>query len=298
MVAAPALAVTPTSAPPSTVSPCTPQQLGASYTLMPFSQGAGHVAYLLTVTNRSTAASCSLTGPLPARLLDRFGHGLPTGASTSPKESYTVVLAPGQWAQAQSRFSPDIAGAGENGRHCEPVAHSLRLALGGGTVLASMDPTPVCQFGRIGFGRLRAVVPTAACTASSLTATLARISPPFGGFVSYRLGLTNGAGYACHLNSYLGLRLLAGMGGNPPTQVVSGVQSPYVIPAHTKALAVAMLRTRAGPGEPRGGACEPIASRIKITPLPGAVALFELIQPALHACHKGLIMLSGLYPAA
>jgi hypothetical protein len=80
--------------------------------------------------------------------------------------------------------------------------------------------------------------------------------------------------------------------------VVAGVQSPYVIPAHGKELAVATLRTRAGPGEPHRGACEPLASRIEITPRPGNGALFELAQPALHACHRGLITLSGLYPAA
>jgi hypothetical protein len=74
-----------------------------------------------------------------------------------------VALRPGQWAQAVSQLSPDVAGPGEPTHgNCEPVAHALRITLTAGSVRAAMDPTPVCEQGAIDFRGLAAVAPTAA----------------------------------------------------------------------------------------------------------------------------------------
>src|SRR5262249_42653789 len=61
-----------------------------------------------------------------------------------------VDLPPGARARATARFSPDVPGPGEQtiGR-CEPVAHTLRVAPGGGGTLRApiRQPTPVCEHG-------------------------------------------------------------------------------------------------------------------------------------------------------
>ena len=118
---------TPAAEPPA-APPCVGGQLRALYAVVPFSQGAGTVSYLLTVRNHS-AQTCTLSPPPSMQLLDRRDHPLATRIIAAEAEDQ-VVLAPGQWVQAQSRFSPDIAGPGENPSECEPPAHALALEIG------------------------------------------------------------------------------------------------------------------------------------------------------------------------
>jgi hypothetical protein len=274
--------------------PCAPQQLRATYTFVFGSPGLGSESYLLTVTNKSKTASCTLHGPLAVRLLGRRGTALPTEASSYPAGAYKVVLAPGQWAQAETRFSEDVPATGENPRHCEPVAYSLRLTIGHGTVLAPMDPTMVCQHGRTGFNRLKAVTPVPTCNASSLQATFKRYGP-FGATLNYALILTNTTGSACYTDSFVHLALLGASGNTMLTHPVIGVQSPYVLPAHAERWTIAMMHTKPGPGEPHSGGCEPIASNLLITPRPGIGSITIPVQPALRVCYKGQMTLSGLF---
>jgi len=284
------------SAEPPTAPPCVAGQLRAGYAVVPFSQGTGTVSYLLTVRNHSTD-TCTLTPPLSMQLLDRRDRPLATRI-IAPAVEDQVVLAPGQWAQAQSRFSPDIAGPGENPRECEPPSHALALQIGGDRVVAPMDPSPVCENGTISFGRLTVVPPTPSCDATSLTAAFDQAAPPYEGATAYYLELTNVSGEPCHTRSFSTLALLDADGDPLPTRTIVGISSPYVIPAGGEAYAVATLRTSAGPGEPLRGPCEPLATQVRIAPNRGGVALSVPIEPALHACHGGAIALSGLYPAA
>jgi hypothetical protein len=283
------------AADPLAVPACAAAQLSAGYTVIPFSQGAGTVAYVLTVRNRS-AQTCALTAPLPMQLLDRRGRPLATHVA-APDSGYQVVLAPSQWAQAESRFSPDIAGPGENPSECEPPAHLLSIEIGDDHVLAPMDPSPVCENGTISFGRLTAVQPTPACNAASLSASFTRASPPYQGATAYYLTLDNTTGEACHTRSFARLALLDATGDRLPTRMQTGIGSPYVIPAGGEAYAVATLRTTAAPDEPAHGPCEPLATQVRIEPGRRSGALTTPIEPSVHACHDGGVALSGLYPA-
>jgi hypothetical protein len=271
---------------------CRAGDLTATFTAVPFSVGLGHISYVLTVTNRS-ASPCSLSGPVAVRLLDRRRHALPTHARTFPGGAYHVVLAPAQWAQADGRFSPDVAGPGESGPQCEPAAHFLRMTVASRSVTARMDPTPVCEHGQIAFARLAAVAPSPPCAAGSLTASFKRDSAPFGGQVSYSLIVRN-LHSRCHTSSVLTLHLLSASGSLVPAHVDAGIRSPFVIPPGVKELEAATLRTTAGAAEPHHGACEPLASRLRVAPRPGSGALTVPIQPPLHACHGGLIEISSL----
>jgi hypothetical protein len=292
----------PADAPPI-AAPCAAAQLRAVYTVVPFSQGAGNVAYLLTVSNHSTQ-TCAVAGPLPVQLLDRRGRPLGTHATVPAGDTGSddgsgsqLVLAPGQWAQADSLLRPDIAGPGESPSECEPPAHFLALAIGGDRVTAPMDPSPVCENGTIGFGRLIAVSSTPVCAAASLTASFDRAAPPYQGATAYYLELTNAGDQACHTPSFARLRLLDAAGDPLPTRMMLGVSSPYVIPSGADEYAVATLHTSAGPGEPDHGPCEPLAAEVRVILGRRSGSLTVPIEPALHACHGGAISLSGLYPA-
>lgn len=283
------------SAGPQTAPPCAAGQLRAGYAVVPFSEGAGIVSYRLTVRNRSQQ-TCTLISPFSMQLLDRERRRLTTDAE-APTAPYQVVLAPGQWAQALSRFSPDIAGPGENPRECEPPAHFLALEIGNEHVLARMDPSPVCEDGTIEFGRLTVTPITPPCANESLAASFKRASPPYQGSTAYYLTLRNLAGDACQTRSFVRLTLLDGAGNPVPTRMILGVPSPYVIPSGGEEYAVATLRTSAGPREPARGPCEPLATQVRIAPSRRSGAVTVPIEPPLHACHGGAISLSGLYPA-
>jgi Domain of unknown function (DUF4232) len=273
--------------------PCATGGLQATFTAIPFSQGLGQIYYELTVTNHA-ASACRVALPGTVRLLSVSGRGLPTRASTHPSGSYSVTLAPGQWAQGQAKFSPDINGWGENARHCEPTAWQLRIATDGGTLLAPMDPTPVCEHGSMSFERLKPVAPAPACSPSSFAGTFKRDAPPYHGTVDYTLTLHN-LGGRCYTNSYVGLQLLAAGGSPLPTSVTGGVVSPKVIGAHARVSAAATLDTKPGAGEPRSGPCEAAARTLSVTLAPATGALEIPLKPPRSACHRGAITLSGLF---
>jgi len=270
---------------------CRTGDLQATYTVVPFSQGAGSESYLLTVRNRSPTG-CKLEVPAGMSLLDRRLRPLPTNAHLGGRP---VMLAAGQWAQAQAQLSEDVAAAGEPPGRCEPVAHWLALRIGHGRLLAAMDPTRVCQHGTMHFGRLRVIALTPPCAARALSASFTRLSAPLSGRVNYRLAVHNNQRRACHVSAVVGLRLLAAGGRALPTHVISGVRYPYVIAGRARAVAAATLFTTAGRGEPRRGPCEPLAVQVAIHPGLANGRLRTAIRPPLAACHHGTIVLSALF---
>jgi hypothetical protein len=279
----------------TSVPGCTKSVLEAEFTVIPGSQGAGQVAYTLTIDNYGTSA-CTLDGLPKLRLLTKHGAKLPTHAATEPHGAYTVTLAAGQYAQALASFTPDIAASNEPGTHCEPVAHWLRLTLpaGGGTLLAPMSPTMVCQHGTMTFRRLKAVALTPNCAASGLGATFKAVGPPYGGQVTYALVLTNTGGASCLVDGDISLQLLSATGTALPTAINDLIGYPYVIAAGQSATLDATAYTKPSSTEPSSGPCEPVATQLAVT-VPHATALTVPIDPPRSFCHGGRLSTTGLF---
>lgn len=143
----------------STVSPsaaCSGAQLSATFAEVPGSEGAGQIAYSLTLTDKS-AQPCFVSGIPQVQLLDANGSPLPTHVVPAQPGTATaarIALSPSASAIASARFSPDVPGQGDAGSGpCQPVAHTLVVtANGGGTTSAPIaPPTSVCEQGRLSF---------------------------------------------------------------------------------------------------------------------------------------------------
>jgi Protein of unknown function (DUF4232) len=141
---------------PATDTPCKGGALRGSFSAVPGSAGAGNIVYALRLRNVSQA-TCTLTGLPQVRLVDKRHKPLPTNVTAAHPGQLTAVLvrlAPGAWASASARFSPDVPGVGEGStRQCEPTAFALRVsAPGHGMALVPARPhTPVCEHGGMSF---------------------------------------------------------------------------------------------------------------------------------------------------
>lgn len=139
----------------SPASPCTGSQLSGTFAVVAGSQGAGQVEYLLTLKNASSER-CYVFGLPQAQLVGADGTVLPTHIASSQASSggKQIVLAPGDSAVTQARFSPSVPGPGDaqSGR-CQPKASTLRITPdGGGTVDAPIQPpVSVCERGTLYF---------------------------------------------------------------------------------------------------------------------------------------------------
>jgi uncharacterized protein DUF4232 len=130
---------------------CHGSQLGGTFTGVPNSAGAGNIVYRLALHNLSSS-TCTLTGlPQAALLIGANGARLPTHvrANAMGQAAVLVRLAPGKIAYANARFSPDVAGTGDDmsGR-CEPVASWLQVE---GINVQITRPTSVCERGTLNF---------------------------------------------------------------------------------------------------------------------------------------------------
>lgn len=139
----------------SPAAPCTGSELSGTFAVVAGSQGAGQVAYVLTLQNTSQT-SCYVFGLPQAQLLGAGGTALPTKVASAQAGSSgsRVVLAPGRSAVAQAQFSPSVAGQGDaQSGTCQPKASTLRVTPdGGGTVDAPIQPpTSVCERGTLNF---------------------------------------------------------------------------------------------------------------------------------------------------
>lgn len=139
------------------VAPCKGADLGATFTVIRGSAGAGNISYLLRVTNHGSA-TCTVTGLPRVQLYARSGKKLPTKVRAAFPGALTAVLvrlAPGGSAIAKARFSPDVPGVGEPraGTNCEPVSYWLKVsAADSWSRRARVRPaTPVCEHGRLQF---------------------------------------------------------------------------------------------------------------------------------------------------
>lgn len=135
---------------------CSASQLSGTFAEVPGSQGAGQIAYALTLTNKS-AQACFVSGIPRVQLLDANGSALPTHVFPAEPGTATaalVTLAPGDSAVANARFSPDVPGQGDAGSGaCQPTAHKLAVTPNGGGTLSApiVPPTSVCEQGRLSF---------------------------------------------------------------------------------------------------------------------------------------------------
>lgn len=137
--------------------PCEASDLTGTFSVLQGSAGAGNIVYTLRLTNASQVA-CFVTGVPTVQLLDANGSALPSHATADPGQASAplVILTPGASASSQARFSPDVVGQGESGNPCEPVASTLRVSVGGGTLDVKIDPpTSVCSHGRMSLTNLK-----------------------------------------------------------------------------------------------------------------------------------------------
>ena len=140
----------------SGVPPCAGADLSGLFYAVQGSAGAGQISYLLRIKNRSLRA-CSVSGLPRMQLLGRTGRRLLTRvwpAHPGALAAVRVVLAPGKYAVATARFSPDVPGLGEQvAGACELTAFRARIGPpggGSGTFLVpNAPPTPVCEKGRL-----------------------------------------------------------------------------------------------------------------------------------------------------
>jgi Protein of unknown function (DUF4232) len=131
---------------------CTGKDLQGTFNAVPGSEGAGNIVYALRLRNGSSGA-CFVRGLPQLQLLGKEGVKRPTAAvALHPAQAAAalVTLAPNKTAALTARFSPDVAGKGEQqiGR-CEPVSAKLRVAPpGGGSLIVEITPpTSVCEHG-------------------------------------------------------------------------------------------------------------------------------------------------------
>jgi hypothetical protein len=135
-------------------SACTGDQLSGNFQAVGGSGAAGQISYDLRLTNTSQT-SCYVIGLPRVQLLNANKSRLPTHVVAAGSGSgEQVVLAAGNTAHAQARFSPSVPGSGDSqsGR-CQPEAWYLRVSPGGGgTVDVQIaPPTSVCERGTLNF---------------------------------------------------------------------------------------------------------------------------------------------------
>ncbi|MGZ4480949.1 MAG: DUF4232 domain-containing protein, partial [Gaiellales bacterium] len=276
---------------PRVSRPCAVSALGATFTRG--SPYAGQVGYYLTITNRSTATQCTLSGPPSLTLLGRHGKVLPTSAQAFPPGRYAIVLKPRQWAQAIVTFASHAV-LGEAVTACEPIAHSLAISISGRRLIAPMDPVRVCDYGRLNLQRLKPVPLVPACAASQFSATFkgpTRLANPAG----YLLRLHNNSVGACYTSTIVSLALVGKRRQRLPTKVSHGVASPYMIVGHAEAFVQALFITKPGPGEPTRGRCEAEAFTARISLHPDGTLLVP-IKPPFSACDHGAVRLMHMTP--
>ena len=150
------------TAPSADASACLGADLTGTFKALAGSAGAGHIVYLLTVTNVGRSA-CFVSGLPVVQLLDGNGKSLPThvlAARPGVATAARIVLAPGSTASARARFSPDVQGVGDQTTGaCQPTASTLRVTPNGGGTLdvAIQPPTSVCEQGQLQFDLLASV---------------------------------------------------------------------------------------------------------------------------------------------
>src|SRR5690348_1860075 len=134
----------------TTVTRCHGIQLGGTFAAIPGSAGAGNIVYRLSLQNLSSSM-CTLTGLPQGVLLGVTGSKLPTHIRNNfpGRMPVLVRLAPGKFAYANARFSPDVSGTGDNmSGQCQPKSYWLQVE---GINIRIAPATPVCERGTLSF---------------------------------------------------------------------------------------------------------------------------------------------------
>jgi hypothetical protein len=135
---------------------CAGTQLAGRFAVVHGSAGAGNIVYKLTVKNTS-GTPCTVTGLPLGQLLGKTKQRLSTHVRAAHPGQLTAILVrlvPGDSTYATARFSPDVAGPGEQVKGpCEPQAYWFRISAPGGgtTTVKVMPPTAVCEHGTMSF---------------------------------------------------------------------------------------------------------------------------------------------------
>ena len=140
------------------------------------------------------------------------------------------------------------------------------------------------------------------CTAAQLTGTF-RVIPgsPGAGGISYRLRLRNHSARTCFVSGLAQVRLLGRTGRALPTKVTPffrpGLTAVRVVlrPGQAAHADARFSPDNPGPGEPQmGGACEPKAYKLRVTPPPGGGTLLAPVSPPTTVCVHGAMTLKAL----
>ena len=145
-----------TTTPPG-VTACVSADLSATFAVIPGSAGAGNVVARIVLTNKS-AAPCSTGGYVGLQLLGAGGTQLPTHVERASGSLSVMTVAPGTSVSATARYSPDVAGTGDNqSGMCQPVASSSEVTPPNDTafVIAQGPGTSVCQQGTMSVSPLQ-----------------------------------------------------------------------------------------------------------------------------------------------
>ena len=141
----------------------------------------------------------------------------------------------------------------------------------------------------------------AACTAGALSGSFALVpGSPGAGNVVYALRVTNRSTRMCFVTGIPRLRLLDRHGRPLPT---------HVVPAHPGALTAVIVRLAPRqsakatarfspdvPGVGESGKCEPVASKLRVTPTGGGT-LVVAVRPPTRVCEPGGMQLTVLVKA-
>jgi len=137
----------------ATLAECDTTDLTASFAVIPGSQGAGHEAARIVLTNSGTVA-CKTFGYIGLQLLSGTGQPLPTALTRSAPlnggKAALVVVSPGASASTFVYFSGDIPGPGEpQSGPCEPTAVMSEITPPNDFkhLVVPGPATPVCEHG-------------------------------------------------------------------------------------------------------------------------------------------------------
>jgi hypothetical protein len=140
--------------PAGTSSRCSPNQLSATFNVVPGSGAAGQISYALQFTNASNT-TCTFPGGSSAQLLSYNGSPLPTHIEPASGVGLAgAQLLPGTPTAVQARFSPSVPGTGDSqSGACQPKAWQLNVTLNGGGIVHApiKPPTSVCERGTLNF---------------------------------------------------------------------------------------------------------------------------------------------------
>ena len=150
-------------------------------------------------------------------------------------------------------------------------------------------------------GEVRAVPP---CVGHDLTGTFKYVQYSQGaGNLSYALRLRNVSTHTCFVTGIPDLQLLSAAGKTLPTHPAAahpGELTAIMVRLVHNASAVATARFSPdvpGPGEQHPGRCEPIASKIRVSPQGGGT-LVAPITPPTSVCEHGSMTFTVLVKAS